>query len=161
MEVKIKITFLFYYSSLIRCRYLLPRLRVVSPVQQLSVPLQHVCCSSCSPSDLASHSSELLSAFFVFLVIFLLFLVWLVLCSRTRYASISLDLPFDYLRLFCFFSVSVCDHIICISLGWRISTDTGCTGAVEWKERLKVKTTLTCTYQIHVVCQFNIHYKLP
>ena len=68
------------------CQYLLPRLRVVSSVQQLSVPLQHVCCSSCSLSDLASHYSELLSGFFVFLVlIFLIFLVWLVLlCSRTR-----------------------------------------------------------------------------
>ena len=44
------------------CQYLLPRLRVVSPVQQLSVPLQHKC-SCCSLSDLASHSSELLSAF--------------------------------------------------------------------------------------------------
>ena len=56
-------------------RYLRPHLRVVSSVQQLSVPLQHVCCS-CSPSDLASHSSELPSAFFVFLVlIFLFFLV--------------------------------------------------------------------------------------
>ena len=44
------------------CRHLLPRLRVVSSVQQLSVPLQHVC--SCSLSDLlASHSSELPSAF--------------------------------------------------------------------------------------------------
>ena len=48
-------------------RYLLSRLRIVSSVQQLSVPLQHVCCSSCSLSDLASHYSELLSAFcFVF-----------------------------------------------------------------------------------------------
>ena len=77
------------------CRYL-PRLRVVSSVQQLSVPLQHVCCSFCSLSDLASHSSELLSAFFVVfsVLIFLPFLVWLVLlCSRTRYASISLALP--------------------------------------------------------------------
>ena len=77
------------------CRYL-DRLRVVSSVQQLSVPLQHVCCSFCSLSDLASHSSELLSAFFVVfsVLIFLPFLVWLVLlCSRTRYASISLALP--------------------------------------------------------------------
>ena len=46
------------------CPYLL-RLRV-SPVQQLSVPLQHICCSSCNLSDLASHCSELLSAFFCF-----------------------------------------------------------------------------------------------
>ena len=56
------------------CRYLLPRPRVVSSVQQLSVPPQHVC--SCSHSY------------------FILFLVWLVLlCSRTRYASISLTFP--------------------------------------------------------------------
>ena len=80
--------------------------RVVSSVQQLSVPLQHVCCS-CSPSDLASHSSELPSAFFVFLVlIFLFFLVWLVsLCSRTRHASISLALPW-LIAAVLFFSVS-------------------------------------------------------
>ena len=72
------------------------RVRVVSSVQQLSVPLQRVCCSSCSLSDLvALRPSELLSGFFVFLVlIFLIFLVWLVLlCSRTRYASVSLALP--------------------------------------------------------------------
>ena len=42
-------------------RYLLPLRRAVSSVQPLSVPLQHIRCSSCSLSDLASHSSELLS----------------------------------------------------------------------------------------------------
>ena len=41
-------------------QYLLPRLRVVSSVQQLSVPPQHVC--SCSLSDLASHFFKVLSA---------------------------------------------------------------------------------------------------
>ena len=66
------------------CSYLLPRLRVVSSVQQLSVPLQHIRCSSCSLSDrLASHYSELLSAFIlsclfrtyagIFLLVFVLF----------------------------------------------------------------------------------------
>ena len=88
--------FPYFPSPPASCRYLLPRLRVVSSVQQLSVPHQHVCCSYCSLSDLlASHSSEPFSAFFAFCVlIFLIILVWLVLlCSRTRYASISLALP--------------------------------------------------------------------
>ena len=46
------------------------------------------------------------SGFFIFLVlIFLIFLVWLVLfCSRTRYASISLALPW----LIAFVSVFLC-----------------------------------------------------
>ena len=85
---------LLAFSAL--CRYLFPRLRVVSPVQQLSVPLQHVRCSSCSLSDLASHSSELLSAFFLFVffvLIFLIFLVWLVmLCSLT--GTLAFHLPY-------------------------------------------------------------------
>ena len=84
---------LLSFSAL--CRYPLPRLRVVPPVQQLSVPIQHVCCSSCSLSDLlASHSSKLMF-FFVFLVVIaLIFLVWLVLlCSRTRYARVLLASP--------------------------------------------------------------------
>ena len=88
--------FSFFFSAL--CRYLLPRLRVVSPVQQLSVPLQHVCCSSCSLSDLlASHYSEHLSAFFLSLklLFFLFFWSGLFCCVLvyTRYASISLALP--------------------------------------------------------------------
>ena len=61
------VVFLFFFFSPL-CRYLLPRIRVVSPVQQLSVPLQHVCCSSWSLSDLASHPSELLSAFCLFVL---------------------------------------------------------------------------------------------
>ena len=53
------------------CRYLLPRLRVVSSVQQLSVPLQRVCCCSCGPSDLlASHYSELLSVYYYYTLSF-------------------------------------------------------------------------------------------
>ena len=46
-------------------------------------------------------------------------MVWLVLsCSRTRYASITLALYLDYLRLFGLLCLTVCDHIIrCISLG--------------------------------------------
>ena len=103
------------------CRYLL--LRVAASVQQLPVPLQHVCCSSCCLSDLlASHSSQLMTCRFFFLLlpfsfffcfsfsllvlIFLVLMVWLVLlCSRTRvvrlvwlcsctlYAGFSPDLP--------------------------------------------------------------------
>ena len=45
------------------------------------------------------------------------------LCSRTRYAS-TWCAYVDSLATFVFFSVSVCDHIICISLGWRIRKDT-------------------------------------
>ena len=159
--------FPYFSSPPALCRYF-PRLRV-SSVQQLSVPLQHVCCSSCSLSDLASHYSELLSAFFLlfiffvffgllpvssstssvlfrpcssylllfstyvvvflatfliflhhnlqnscrlffayFVLIFLVFLVWVVsLCSRTRYASISLALP----RV-----IAVVSAFLCLSL---------------------------------------------
>ena len=40
-----------------------------------------------------------------------------------------------------FFCLTVCDHIICISLGWRIRKDTeGTADVVEWKERFNVKT---------------------
>ena len=57
--------------------------------------------------------------FFVFLVIiFLVFLVWLVLlCSRTRYASISLALPGLNAVVLFLLCLTVCDHRICISLG--------------------------------------------
>ena len=99
------------YSTLrlrVACRYLI-HLRIVSSVQQqLCVPLQHTCCSSCSLSDLlASHSSELLSAVPSFsVVVFLTMMIWLaLLCDHTRYASISLAY-LDYLRLFLGLSVS-------------------------------------------------------
>ena len=85
--------FPFFPSPAALCRYILPRLRVVSSVQQLSVLLQRVCCSSCSLSGLVRTP---VGFFFVFVVvlIFLIFLVWLVLLgSRTRYASISHALP--------------------------------------------------------------------
>ena len=85
----------FFPSPLAICRYLLPRLRVVSSVQQLSVALQHVFCSSGSLSGLlASHYSEFLSAYLLFWLLYIVFLVLLVLlCSRTWYASSSLPLP--------------------------------------------------------------------
>ena len=76
-------------------RYLLPRLRVVSPVQQLSVPLQHVCCS-CSLSDLlASHSLELLSAFVVFLVLIFFLFFWSGLfCCVLVPGTLAFHLPY-------------------------------------------------------------------
>ena len=55
---------LFKPSPLPLCPFLLP-LRVVSSVQQMSVPLQHVGCSSCSFSDIvASHSLDFFFLFF-------------------------------------------------------------------------------------------------
>ena len=152
---------LFFFCRISLCSFILPSPtglcgnifpcpRVVSSVQQLSFLLHHVRCCPCSLSDLlASHYSEirsaflwqfalfgLLSAFYsscsccsarptmsssparmLFLLqpfwsscitffkpsvsfcfrpfrsFFLMVLVLLVLCSRTRYASISLTLP--------------------------------------------------------------------
>ena len=52
--------------------------------------------------------------------IFNFFMIWSVLlCSRTRCASISLVTYLDSLRLFVLPCLTVCDHIIvsCISLG--------------------------------------------
>ena len=82
--------------------------------------------------------------------IFLIFLVWLVLlCSRTRYASISLALPWLIAIVLVFLCLTaVCDHRICTSLGWRISTDTRCTD-VEEKERFNVKTTHSHRNGVH------------
>ena len=95
------------------CRYFLPLLRVVLSVQQqLSsfcfVGATGICSSSARMLFLqpflyhllASHSSEHLSFVFVFVFVFpffsffiSFFVVWLVwLCSRTRYARISLAL---------------------------------------------------------------------
>ena len=66
---------LIFRSPPTLCRHLLSRRRVVLSVQQLYVPPQNVCCSSCGISDIvASHSSQLLSFSFVFfLLIFLRF----------------------------------------------------------------------------------------
>ena len=114
------------------CRYLLPRLRVVSPVQQLYDPFQHVWSMFLQPFwYFCITFFRTPVGFFVFFVhIFLISLVWLVLlCSRTRCASISLALPWLFAVVLVF--LSVCDHIMCISLGWRLSTDTGCTDVVE------------------------------
>ena len=57
---------------------------------------------------------------FVVFVFYLFYgLACFLLCSRTRYASISHDLYLDSLRLFGLLCLTVCDHIIIsrISLG--------------------------------------------
>ena len=55
--------------------------------------------------------------------------LFLLLCSRTRYAINSTW--FAYLDSLAFgFSLSHCGHIICIALGWRIRKDTGGTADV-------------------------------
>ena len=71
--------------------------------------------------------------FFIHLVFLFLFRssyfsggVFLLLCSRTRYASTW----FAYLDFLAFGFLSHCDHIICISLGWRIRKDTGDTADI-------------------------------
>ena len=102
---------------------------------------------------LASHSSEHLSfvllcflsfsfyfiQIFFFLFFFSLYLmVWLVLlCSRTRYASASRALFSTLINRDCLvYSIfTVSEHRICISLAWRISTDSGCTDVVGYTER--------------------------
>ena len=71
---------------------------VVLSVQQLSAPVQHICCSSGSLSDLlASPSSELLSAFFPFTssswCSYFHGLACFVVFSYPVRSSISLDLP--------------------------------------------------------------------
>ena len=65
--------------------------------------------------------------------------------SRTRCAS-TWFAYLDFLGTFAF-SLSHCDHRICISLGWRIRKDTGGTAdVVGQKQRFNVKTT---TYRIY------------
>ena len=69
--------------------------------------LQHVLQNSCR-----------LFVFVYFVLIFHFFLVWLVLtCSRSRHASISLALPGLIAVVSAFLFLTVCDHIIRISLG--------------------------------------------
>ena len=99
-------------------RYLPPRLRVVSSVKQLSVPLDHVCCYSLSDL-LASHSSELLSAFVFFLsytgisfLVFVLFrpcssCLFLFSCSSCNLYDLHHILQ-NSCRLFCRFSSYFC-----------------------------------------------------
>ena len=105
-------TILFHSLAGLLRWYLLPLLRVVFVrTTQLPVPLQHECLFPGSLLGfLASHSSELLSTLWSFCVVlffFLVFMVWLVsLCSRTRYASISLDLHQLIAVLIAVFSVS-------------------------------------------------------
>ena len=60
------------------------------------------------------------------------FLGWRVCCALVP-GTLAFDLPrtLTNSRLcFVFLYLTVCDHIICISLGWRIRTDTGCTADV-------------------------------
>ena len=71
-------------------------------------------------------------------------MVWpVLLCSRTRYASVSLACYLSYLRLFGLLCLTVCDHIIsCVPLGRRIST--GILGVMMslGEEQPPAKTTL-------------------
>ena len=80
----------------------------------------------------------------IFLIV-LIFFVALILrvaiffvCSRTRYATNW----FAYFRSLATlgFSLSVLDHRICISPGWRIRKDAGGTADVGKKKRFSVKT---------------------
>ena len=68
------------------------------------------------------------SIFFVALISHPVCGVFVLLCSRTRYAS-TWFAYFDSTATFGF-SLFRCDHRICISLGWRIRKDTGCTADV-------------------------------
>ena len=77
----------------------------------------YICCS-CSLSDvLASQSSELMSAFFVYFSSYFPYFSWSGLfCCVLVPGTLAFHLPYlDELRLLCFFSVSFCDHRICIS----------------------------------------------
>ena len=101
--------FFAFLSFSALCRYFVPRLRVVSPVQQLSVPLQARNTYAVLAAFLILHqSSELLSAFF--LLIFLICLVWLVLLCSTRYASISPALPWLIVVVLFFLCLSLWPH---------------------------------------------------
>ena len=87
---------LFLPSAL--CRYLLPRLRVVSPVQQLSVPLQHICMFLQPFWSCITFFRTPVGFFFCLFSSYIFVFFWsglfLLLCSRTRYSSSSsLALP--------------------------------------------------------------------
>ena len=120
--------------------------------------------SSCSLSDhLASHPSELLSAFwyFSYFSYFLVSLVLLrsrILVYQVWYARISLALLVPWLVCGCFgfLCLTICDHIICISLGWRISTDTGCDDVIGYKGQFNVKTTHTGTLGLRSTQSFRL-----
>ena len=94
---------------------------------------------------LASHSSEHLSFVLLcflfrslFFFFFLLFFSWSGLfCCVLVPGTLSFHLLYlDKLRLFVLLCFTVCDHRICISLGWRISTVSGCTDVVGcWVHR--------------------------
>ena len=135
--------FFFFFAPLLpsppaSCRYLSPLLRVVWSVQQVSAPPQYVRCYSCSLSfpiflhHILQNTCRLFLPclipfpFVLFFVLFVclfvsfvppFFMVWLVLlCYRTRYASIHL-LYLDEMRLFGLLRFTVCDHIISVCLG--------------------------------------------
>ena len=123
--------FPWFSSPPVWCRYL-PLLLAVSSVQQLVVSLhQHVGCFCCSRSDfLPSHYSEPL----VFSVLFSLFFLCyglacfvLLSCQVRRHSTCFVLLNHCDQLLFGSPCLTVCNPILCISLEWIISTDTGCT----------------------------------
>ena len=111
---------------------------MVSSLRQLSVPfsayvalfaaflifLHHVRENSCRFFGLLFFLSLFSSCFSFFLYGLACFVVF-----RARYASISLALS-RLIAVVLVFSVSQSYHRMCISLGSRISTDTGCTDDV-------------------------------
>ena len=68
---------------------------------------------------------------FTFSFVFLVILGRRVCCALVS-GALVVDLSTWLFRHYfvCFFSVSVCDHRVCITLGWRIRTDTGCAADV-------------------------------
>ena len=115
--------------------YLLPLFRVVSSLQQLAVPRQHVCCSSCGLCGrLVSHILHNSCRIFLYFISYFSYLVvsFVLLCSRARYASVYLE-GFTLISRRRFRGVlclTVCHRRVCISLGWKNSTDTGCIDVV-------------------------------
>ena len=113
--------------------------------------------SSYSSCYLARAAVFLLAAFRIFLrhlyfvsfqlslcfVLFLLSFFCYYFLVRLVFAMLSYPVRWHFtcftlirLRLFFggFLCITVCDHRICISLGWSISTDTGCTCCCRWVE---------------------------
>ena len=80
------------------------------------------------------------------------------LCSRTRRVSTSFAYLDYFAFRFYFFSVSrqSVDHIICISVGRIIRTDTrGAADDVGWKERFtKFENNNRCSVQAYIVLLF-------
>lgn len=124
-------------------RYIFPVRRATSSVQQLSLPLEHVCVSS---TYVAAFVHGLLNNLFGVCVIqyFVLFRCWCViifwyrlfvsLCSRTC-RTLTFHLIFSNFAVFVSLSLTVCDHnigfrYVRISLGLGNRTDTGCADVV-------------------------------